>query len=467
MHRWVRPSFHIAFVVTTLTYGIPNQASSADLGSGCCADLEERIAELETTAARKGNGKVRLTITGWLNEAIFAWDDGTQRGVYEGTNLIEQPRVRFVGEVEISKAWFAGYALELGIAGNPSNQWTQSSDVSQSADPTKKDDATNIRKSYWFIGHTDLGQVAVGLNSMATYHLLDDADSTQTRYVSDADSVGVYMSAFLIRSGGKFVGATPLKWTDVLRGWKNSTPGQADLRDVVRYDSPAFAGFTASASWGQNYLWDATVTYKNDFGDFHAVARAGYGSSDDPGTTLNGVTASGAAATFVTGGSPCISGTSASTSLPGFRCTWEGAAATLEHTPTGLYVYGGWGGQSVDTSHVFPVGTAFVQDSSFWIVQPGIEHKWLPFGATTIFGEYRHDDPGSNPDKTVGASINFWQGGVVQKIEAADMYLYMVYQRADGDVVGDAATAKANAAPNGITPLDGFQELITGARINF
>ena len=162
------------------------QASSADLGSDCCVDLEERIAELETTAARKGNAKVRLTITGWLNEAIFAWDDGTQRGVYEGTNLIEQPRVRFIGEVEISKAWFAGYALELGIAGNPSNQWTQSSDVSQSADPTKKDDATNIRKSYWFIRNTDLGQVAVGVNAMATYHLLDDANSTQTRYVSDA-----------------------------------------------------------------------------------------------------------------------------------------------------------------------------------------------------------------------------------------------------------------------------------------
>jgi hypothetical protein len=65
------------------------------------------------------------------------------------------------------------------------------------------------------------------------------------------------------------------------------------------------------------------------------------------------------------------------------------------------------GGQSVDTSHVFPAGTAFVQDSSFWNVQPGIEHKWLPLGTTTIFGEYRHDDPGSNPDKTVDASINF------------------------------------------------------------
>ena len=150
---------------------------------------------------------------------------------------------------------------------------------------------------------------------------------------------------------------------------------------MVRYDSLAFAGFTASASWGDKYLWDAALSYTNDFGDFHVVAKAGYGSSNDPGTTLEDITASGTATTYVTGGSPCIS--------------WL------------LRLYGGWGGQSVDTSHVFPAGTAFVQDSSFWNVQPGIEHKWLPLGTTTIFGEYRRDDPGSNPDKTVDASINF------------------------------------------------------------
>ena len=452
-------------IVAAAAFAAP--ALSADFGSGCCADLEERINELNATTARKGNRKVTLTVSGWINEAIFAWDDGTQRGVYEGTNLIEQPRVRFTGEVKLNKIWSAGYALELGIEGNPSNQWNQLSDVSQSADPTKQDDATNVKKSNWFIKNTDLGQVAIGLNAMATYHLLDDADSTQTRYASDADAVGVFMSAFLIRSGGSFVGATPLKWSDVLRGWKNSTPGQADLRDVVRYDSPTFHGFTVSASWGQKYLWDAALTYNNDFGDFHMVARAGYGASSDPGTTLPGVTTSGTVTTYVAGGSPCISGTSSATSLPDFSCTWEGAAATIQHSPTGLYVYGGWGGQSVDTSHVFPAGTAFLHDSSFWIIQPGIEHSWLHLGPTTIFGEYRHDDPGSNPGKTVEASINFWQSGVVQYIESAKTYLYLVYQHADGEIEGNTATAQAKAAPNGITPLGAFQEVIGGMRINF
>ena len=35
-----------------------SSASAADLGGNCCADLEERVAELEATTARKGNRKM-------------------------------------------------------------------------------------------------------------------------------------------------------------------------------------------------------------------------------------------------------------------------------------------------------------------------------------------------------------------------------------------------------------------------
>lgn len=63
---------------------------------------------------------------------------------------------------------------------------------------------------------------------------------------------------------------------------------------------------------------------------------------------------------------------------------------------------------------------------------PGIERKWWSLGKTNIFGEYRHDDAGANPGKTIGASINFWQAGIVQNIEAADTSLYLVYEHADG-----------------------------------
>ncbi len=42
---------------------------AADLGGNCCSDLEERVAELEATTARKGNRRVSLEVSGHVHEA--------------------------------------------------------------------------------------------------------------------------------------------------------------------------------------------------------------------------------------------------------------------------------------------------------------------------------------------------------------------------------------------------------------
>ena len=63
-------------------------SAAADLGGNCCADLEERVAELEATTARKGNRKVSLTV--WVTSTRCFWDDGHERNAYIGTNLVSQ-----------------------------------------------------------------------------------------------------------------------------------------------------------------------------------------------------------------------------------------------------------------------------------------------------------------------------------------------------------------------------------------
>ena len=436
-------------------------AAAADLGGDCCADLEERIAELEATTARKGNRKVSLTISGWINEAVFAWDDGTQHDVYVGTNSVEQTRFRFVGEAKITTDWSAGYTLEIGTQGHPSGQWNQNSPSSSSSNPNNQDNQLLVRKSYWYVKNNDWGQVAVGLNGTATYHLLDDADFTLTRNILDAEAPAIYLSQFQLRANGLPIGSTPLKWTDIMRGFNNSTPGQSGRRNVVRYDSPTFAGFSVATAWGEASLWDVALIYKNDdIHDFSVLVRAGYGQSNNPGTQFNG-----SPSTYVAGGTACISSSTTTASFPNFRCDWEGAAATIMHKPTGLFVFGGWGKQHIDTGNPATESQLVEPDSTTWFIQPGIEHKWISLGKTNIFGEYRRDDAGSNPGKTISSSINFWQGGIIQYIDAAEMSLYAVYEHADGDIFGDAITV--NNAPPGKTSLDAFQEGIIGAKINF
>ena len=95
---------------------VPIQA--AELGGNCCADLEDRIAELEATTARKGNRKVKLTVSGSVNEALMAWDDGFEKNAYVVTNETRRTRLTFSGQAKITEDVSAGYVLELGPRGD-------------------------------------------------------------------------------------------------------------------------------------------------------------------------------------------------------------------------------------------------------------------------------------------------------------------------------------------------------------
>src|SRR5499426_860128 len=72
-------------------------AKAADLGGSCCADLEERVAELEATTARKGNRRVSLTVSGWVMRSLLYWNDGEQEDLYSTDMGINTSRFRFVG----------------------------------------------------------------------------------------------------------------------------------------------------------------------------------------------------------------------------------------------------------------------------------------------------------------------------------------------------------------------------------
>lgn len=400
-------------------------AQAADLGGDCCSDLEERVAELEATAAKKGNRKVSLTISGWVNEAVFFWDDGTERNVYIGTNSLEQSRFKFAGEAKIDKDWSAGYTIEVGLSGAASSSFSQTS--------TGGSNSLSVRKSSWFLKSKTYGKLTVGQDGTSTYHLLDDADGANTRNYSDAEASRVALGAFQLRSGGQSVGG--LTWGNIMQGYNNGTPGQDGRRNIVKYDSPELAGFVASVSWGEDDLWDTSLSYKGGFQDIKLLARIGYGESTDPSATKCGGPAGG------------------------FKCTWWGAAATAMHEPTGLYVYGGYGEQKIDS-----LAPALEDSSTTWFLQAGIERKWHSLGKTTIFGEYRHDDVGAAyvdggaTLASTGADLNFWAGGVVQNIEAAAMDLYVIYRHAEGDVT---------TVGSGFKNLDDFDMVISGARIQF
>ncbi len=111
--------FAIAALASVLVGGVaasPSQA--ADLGGDCCADLEERVAELEATTVRKGNRNVSVTLYGWVNAGISWYDTGEESDAYVADTDTASTRIGVKGSGKIKPGWEAGYRLELKAGGD-------------------------------------------------------------------------------------------------------------------------------------------------------------------------------------------------------------------------------------------------------------------------------------------------------------------------------------------------------------
>ena len=93
-------------------------AKAADLGGDCCADLEERVAELEATTVRKGNKKVSVTLSGWVVKLGEFWDDGHETNFYVGDkHTTLSSHFQISGSAQIAPGWSSGYTIAVETRG--------------------------------------------------------------------------------------------------------------------------------------------------------------------------------------------------------------------------------------------------------------------------------------------------------------------------------------------------------------
>jgi len=216
---------------------IPWTAQAADLGGGCCADLEERVAELEATTARKGNRKVSLTVSGHVHQALFTTDiEGANLDrvrIIDNTN--SESRFRFRGEVKASEQWSAGFLMEFGLGGYE----------------------IDVRHQAVYLKLKELGTVWLGHTSEATDGITE---------ISLAPSTGMTLTS-LAPLDGVIKSETGLDVTNPFDGSRTET---------VTFHSATLAGFQVSGSWNQGDDWSAALRYAGEFGQIRVAAGIGY-----------------------------------------------------------------------------------------------------------------------------------------------------------------------------------------------
>jgi predicted porin len=449
-------SCSVALAVTT--FGLA-PAQAADLGGNCCADLEERIAELEATTAHKGNRKVSLEIYGQVNEAIMFWDDGVEKNETVVTNDNGRTRVGFRGKAKINDEWEAGYRLEIGVRTVNSKRFTQD-------DPdAAANSGLDMRDSSWYLKSKTLGTVYMGLGTTST-NQITELNLTQTAMISKYSDVEDGGLGLRLRSSANG-NLSALSWFRLL-GDGGDQPGEGERAlNLVRYESPTIAGFVAGASWGEDDVWDVSLKYTGEGAGFKYSAGIGYGVVLDAGQTST------------------VCATAAGTGSSDTRCANLGGSISVIHELTGLFVSVGTGIKTDDLLNGTErfIGTGADDEQTFWAIQSGVEKKYNEFGKTTIYGEYYDYQGGANGRRTMSASdalnplgataaiwssgVEMFGAGIIQGFDSAGLQVYLSYRHYEADLamralVGGVATgAIADAA------LEDLDVVMTGAIIKF
>ncbi len=474
---------------------------AADLGGNCCADLEERVAELEATTARKGNRKMSLTITGQVNRVITWWDDGHSSKVYYGLdNTNSSSRFSLLGEARVNPSVKMGFEIMIEIeVGGTSSKASQFDEDGKNAifgvaaltapgatvppvygvGLTSANSANvdayfgDARRVAWWIEHKDLGRLTVGrFESAGVVNTIDLAGIS----VVGGSSSALLNGSFFIRDALN----RTLAVTFATIGDPAATQGRSEL---VRYDSPSWNGFIYSSSVGEaGDYWGTMLRYASEFSGFRVAAGIGYERISDraSGTVIGPLDAG------FFGIQPDIT-------------AWGGSLAFL-HVSSGLFIQGHYlaadyfnpvapGAGSNYWGQTLSPSTVAKSPANQWLIQGGIAKNWFGVGNTALYAEYGvSNDWGASAGAgrqfdvdptTAGCQVTSPAGplgsgltglcnvtdtkltlfglGIVQNFDAAATELYLGYRKFEPEITN---------AGVGVAVED-FHQITGGARVKF
>jgi hypothetical protein len=409
-------------------------AKAADLGGDCCADLEERVAELEATTARKGNRKVSLTVYGWVNKGILYWNDGQQSNTYFGVdNTNYATRFGFRGDAKVNPNVSAGFNILIDIVSGATTSGVRRDREDRNIDIIDKTGAVVATSTLWlddsiirmrdatvWVEHSALGRLTVG-------HLTNPGPQG----IIDLGGVAVASPAAISLVGGSFQFRNSATGATTTATIANNTDNVADFSrrtDSIMWTSPSIGGFILSAAAGEaarvdrtvptfdpttqagplGLYWAANIRYAGEFSGFRVAAAAAYENSEGEENM----------------------GTSSPTAAITTSAHNVGYSASVLHVASGLFAQGSW----IEFTRANNNNT---QDTgTLWQIQGGISQNWTGLGKTAIYGEYARgqDLQATFTAATVlsaGTSNEYtmWGLGIVQNIDAAALELYLTYRR--------------------------------------
>lgn len=355
------------------------------LSTAAIVAISATPAAAELTYRNDTGGTVNFY--GQFSPAYTSVDDGVERTDRLVDNASSNSRLGFRVSQDLGRDYGFGFRLESALG------FRQSNDVSQDDTPpgfdwTREDirwaDLSLVTPNYgtFFLGQGSMSGDGVGE--------IDLSGTTLVNYIASSED---HAGSFRFRKAdGTLSGITV---SDVLSDFDASRRGR------IRYDTPAFANFKLSVSYGKDILEEdarredfytgAAITYDRSFAnDLRLKAGIAYSRRDrrpDVGPDIS-------------------------------RDDVFGSASVL--LPSGVSFTGALGNRDTE-------GVSF--EAQYYYLKAGYEQKWFNLGSTAlsidVFGgrDYAQRDDRSRA----------WGVGLVQNVDAANAELYLGYRHYDYD----------------------------------
>ena len=213
----------------------PSRGIAADLSGDCCADLEARVAELESATVRHGHKKLKMVISGSIDASIMA-DSITNDAIV--MSPIDGNRLRIEASGVVAGEWTVGGVEELKLF--PSGPVVNSA-------------------AYVYVSTK---QIRLNLGNMA-----EASRGAEQMAVANTDPAAPLMTAFgvplfhsLVNSNTVRLDLTPVSGLTLSVSYADT-----DHKDVALFWGAVGNGFEASLGLG----------YRYDFADTTMLGSAG------------------------------------------------------------------------------------------------------------------------------------------------------------------------------------------------
>lgn len=327
-----------------------------------------------------------LLFYGQIDKGVLSYDDGIDTrsyGLIDNDNSSTRVGIKYT---HAFGAWTFENTNEIGYAPYSSSN-ASILDISPDYDFTN----ANIRKLDFTFEHAGYGKFSIGQGAMATDGIqeIDLSGTDVIAYSSVADSAAGQILRY----------ADPgLSFEDSL---SDVTIGDAftnydgPRRVRVRYDTPTFANLTFATAFGRDLLsdnsdvreqniFDASLSYKNEFTDFQTEAGLGYYWVENDTTT------------------------------------WGGSASGL-HTPTGLNATVGFGLGSPEDG----------PNGQWYYAKLGLLRDYVSWGSTALSVDYYNGEDFLLTGGATTSTSESYGLAVVQSVDFANTEIWFTMRNYD------------------------------------